>query len=280
MAKKMSRTWWGQRFLVALESCTDAGRLQRGRSYARPNRLLKFSIDGQTIQARVRGNINPYFGVYEEPRYNVDIRLKSIPSTAWSGIIKRLTDNAGWLSKLLMSEMPDDIETAFQGSKHSLLPHASKDLETHCSCPDWANPCKHVAGAYYHVASLLDQDPFLLFELRGLSKEKLQQELAQSPLGQALAAQLEPDAALVPEPLPNRYPQPAWVPLPQETRLKVFWSGATLPRAEAGSQGPSVPAVLIKKQGDYPPFWDRDNSFIEAMEQIYARVREKNRDSL
>ena len=42
----------------------------------------------------------------------------------------------------------------------------------------------------------------------------------------------------------------------------------------------SISASLIKKQGDYPEFWDRSNSFINAMENLYQRVRYKNKKAL
>ena len=174
---KITRTWWGERFLEALESCTDPGRLRRGRSYAGSRRLLAFDIEGNTIQSTVRGNVNPYFGVYKEPRYKVEIQLKKVPTTAWKKIIAQLSHNAGWLSRLLLGEVPEDIEKAFDNTPYHLLPHSAQDLHTHCSCPDWANPCKHVAGTYYRVAGLLDQDPFLLFQLRGLTREALRKEL-------------------------------------------------------------------------------------------------------
>ena len=59
---RLGRTWWGQRFIGALEALMDEGRLRRGRSYSGPSRLLEFAIEGNDIRARVRGNINPYFG--------------------------------------------------------------------------------------------------------------------------------------------------------------------------------------------------------------------------
>jgi uncharacterized Zn finger protein len=40
---------------------------------------------------------------------------------------------------------------------------------------------------------------------------------------------------------------------------------------------PQVPvsAIAVKKQGDFPPFWERDNSFIEVMETLYEAVKTK-----
>jgi uncharacterized Zn finger protein len=276
----ISRTWWGQRFLEALEECTDAGRLGRGRAYSKPRRLLEFSIDGTVVTAKLRGNVNPYFGVYEEPRYRVEITLKRIPVTLWTRIVKSIAGNTGWLSRLLLNEMPDDIEQAFTASKYSLLPRTARELNTHCSCPDWANPCKHVAGTYYHMAELLDKDPLLLFQLRGLSREKLQRELRKTPLGKAMATQLEAGEIPVLQPCKTRYPHPAITPPDETMSHREFWGGAPLPPPDTQAKTTGVAALLIKKQGDYPPFWHRDNSFIQAMEQIYEQVRNRNKDSL
>jgi uncharacterized Zn finger protein len=55
----------------------------------------------------------------------------------------------------------------------SLLPAAQRDLATDCSCPDWSNPCKHIAAVHYLLGERFDEDPFLMFELRGRSKEAL-----------------------------------------------------------------------------------------------------------
>lgn len=276
----ISRTWWGQRFLKALDACTDSGRLSRGRAYSKPRRLLEFSIEGTRVTAQLRGNVNPYFGVYKEPRYRVEIALKRIPATKWTRVVKSIAGNAGWMSRLLLREMPDDIEQAFATSSLSLLPHSPSDLNTHCSCPDWANPCKHVAGTYYHMAELLDKDPLLLFQLRGLSPEELRRELRKTPLGKAMAAHLEDGAEQALQLCTTRFPQPALAPLDETINQREFWGGAPLPPHQSRANAPGVAALLIKKQGDYPPFWNNNNSFIEAMEQIYEQVCTKNKDSL
>ena len=276
---KLTSTWWGARFLEALEAATDAGRLQRGRSYAGPSRLLEFHIDGAKITAKVRGNVNPYFGVYKEPKYKLDIALQPIPAAAWKGIVERLAANAGWLSRLLLGEVPEDIETAFRAAGHTLLPYRAQDLKSHCSCPDYANPCKHIAGTYYHLAQLIEQDPFLLFQLRGLSREALHRELAKTPLGKALSAQLKADdQPPTPEPRPQRYPAAPLVPS-EAMDLHAFWQGGRLPDA-IPEPPPAIPALLLRRAGDRPGFWHRDNAFIEAMSEVYRVVEGKNRERL
>jgi len=274
---QFSRTWWGQRFIAALEEFTDPARLGRGRSYASGGRILEYTLAKGTVTARVRGSINPYFGVYKEPIYRTTITIKAISSADWTKAIRQIASRADLVTKLLMNEMPDTIEDAFSGLGLHLLPHSERDFVTDCSCPDYANPCKHIAGVCYLLASALDHDPFLMFELRGLSRDDLHTELARSPLGQILASALVSTEVPV-EPVESYYTRPIREPAAVVASHKEFWTGAKRPPAPlAAASQASVPALLIKKQGDYPPFWHKDVSFISVMEELYDRIRTKNR---
>src|SRR6266550_982688 len=274
---QFSRTWWGQRFIAALEQFTDSARLGRGRSYARNGRILDYTRAKGTVTAKVRGSNNPYFGVYKEPLYKTTITIKPISATDWTKVIRQIASRADLITKLLMNEMPDTIEDAFSVLDLHLLPHSERDFKTTCSCPDYANPCKHIAGVYYLLASDLDRDPFVMFELRGLSRDDLHTELVQSPLGQILASALISEEVPV-EPVESYHTRPTKEPVAHMASLKEFWIGAKrLPAPLATASQTSVPALLIKKQGDYPPFWHKDMSFISVMEELYERVRMKSR---
>jgi uncharacterized Zn finger protein len=275
---QFSRTWWGQRFIAALEQFTDPARLGRGRSYASGGRILEYTIADGTVNARVRGSINPYFGVYKEPIYKTSITIKAISPADWTKAIRTIGARADLVTKLLMNEMPDTIEDAFSGLGLHLLPHSEGDFVTSCSCPDWSNPCKHIAGVYYLLASALDRDPFLMFELRGLSRDALHSELVRSPLGQILSSALKSNELPAVEPAASYYTTPLREPDAVIDSHKEFWTGAKrLPTAPTAPSQASVPALLIKKQGDYPPFWHKDASFIDVMEELYDRVRTKNK---
>ncbi|RAM51767.1 MAG: hypothetical protein C6Y22_09545 [Hapalosiphonaceae cyanobacterium JJU2] len=275
---KFSRTWWGDRFIKALEAFTDEGRLQRGRSYARGGKVKSFEIEQNHITAQVRGSVNPYFGVYKEPTYHIEIEIKAINKTNWKQAIDKLSSKASIVSRLLLNEVPENIEDTFAELGLHLLPHSRKDFTTSCSCPDYANPCKHIAGVYYLVASQLDNNPFLLFELRGLSKAELQAKLADSPLGKALSAELNNQDI----PLENStslYTKVEKQTVTQKPTAREFWlSTKRLPQTIEVPTKSSVSAILIKKQGDFPPFWQKDNSFIATMEELYGRVKSKNQN--
>ncbi|MFN0070047.1 MAG: SWIM zinc finger family protein [Chloroflexota bacterium] len=273
---QFSRTWWGQRFIAALERFTDAGRLGRGRSYANTGRILDYTIADGKVEARVRGSINPYFGVYKEPIYQTTIKITQYSTSQWTTIIQRIASRADLITKLLQQAMPDPIEEVFAALDLHLLPGSQSDFVTDCTCPDYANPCKHIAGVYYRLAAALDRDPFLLFMLRGLSREDLVAELSKSPFGKILASALTPDELPV-MPAESFHTRPTTVPAPAAATHREFWIGARrLPAPESVSPV-RVPALPVKKQGDFPPFWHKDASFLAVMEELYERVRTKSR---
>lgn len=272
---KFSRSWWGQKFIEALEQFTDSGRLSRGRSYASGGKVKSFEIKGGVVTAKVRGSVNPYFGVYKEPLYTTTIEFQPISAAKWGEAIALISSKASLISRLLLNEIPDNIEATFAQLNLHLLPHSRKDFKSDCSCPDYSNPCKHIAGVHYLVAAELDSDPFLLFELRGLSREDLLRELEKSPLGQALSAELQAQNR-PPVAVPSYYTRPTAQPADNRPSLRDFWHGTKrLPQTIDPLPEALVPGIPVKKQGDFPAFWNRDNSFIEAMENLYEQVRNK-----
>jgi uncharacterized Zn finger protein len=272
---RFSRTWWGQRFIAALEEFTDAGRLSRGRAYANNGRIIEHTVTSGAVSARVRGSINPYFGVYKEPVYTTTLTITQYSANQWTAIVEGMTKRADLITRLLQQEMPDRIEEVFDALDLTLLPDNEDDFQTACSCPDWSNPCKHIAGVCYRLAADLDRDPFLLFALRGLSREALVTELLKSSLGEILASALA--AVEIPvDSTDSFHTRPTREVSSALSSHREFWIGARrLAPIEPPPQA-RVPALLIKKQGDYPPFWHSDASFIGVMEELYERVRTKS----
>ena len=81
-------------------------------------------------------------------------------------VIDALSIQALFAAQLLAGEMPQEIDAVFAAAGSSLFPATEGELETECSCPDWANPCKHVAATHYILAEQLDEDPFCSFGSR------------------------------------------------------------------------------------------------------------------
>ncbi len=253
----------------------DPGRLQRGRSYASPSRQVYCDVVDGKIKAEIIGNKNPYYGIYSTPYYDVEITFRTIPAANWARILRRLGSNANWVTHLVLGEVPPTIETAFEGSKVKLLPRSRTEIHSNCSCPDYANPCKHVAGVYFTVAAMLERDPLLLFEFRGMDRDELLEAMSRSEFGAALlGGESVGNSELAAVTRASRLPVVTASPGGAAAAdLRAFWRGRPLPRGEAADrQLPPVSALLLRKEGDYPAFWQRESSFIEAMSEIYERV--------
>lgn len=119
----------------------------------------------------------------------------------WTQIIDRLVTQPIFAAQLLGNEMPEEIESVFEEAGLSLFPEKSRDLQTDCTCPDWSNPCKHIAAVFYLMTEAFDADPFLLFKLRGMEREAFLELLQKAGTGQDQSAE-EPGPELEPEPLP------------------------------------------------------------------------------
>src|SRR5215471_4068991 len=163
------QTWWGGKWIAALERLVNPGRLQRGRSYARKGQVLNIDFTGNRVESMVQGS--------RKDPYKVTIQIKSIDDKEWQSVVSVMSSQAIFAAKLLAGEMPQDIEEAFNSAQVALFPARTADLRTECSCPDYANPCKHISAVYYLLGEQFDADPFLLFQFRGRSKDQIIAEL-------------------------------------------------------------------------------------------------------
>lgn len=165
--KKAGTTWWGQRWIEALEHVLrgDAGRLARGRTYARAGRTHDLVVKGGKVTAKVTGS--------RTTPYAITIALRELGAPAWDKAIAGMAAKAQFSAELLAGQMPQAIDEVFHEAGVSLFPRERADLATSCSCPDWGDPCKHVAATHYVLGEALDRDPFLLFELRGKTRAQV-----------------------------------------------------------------------------------------------------------
>jgi uncharacterized Zn finger protein len=165
--KKAGATWWGQRWIKALEDVLrgDSRRLARGRTYARAGRTHDLVVTGGRVTAKVTGS--------RATPYKVTIELAQVGEAAWRKAIDGMAKKAQFSAELLAGQMPQQIDEVFRDVGVSLFPKLRAELTTSCSCPDWGDPCKHVAATHYVLGEALDRDPFLLFELRGKTKEQV-----------------------------------------------------------------------------------------------------------
>ena len=188
---RFGTTWWGRLWIRALELLGDdyENRLPRGKKYAEEGAVSHFTVHPGQIEARVHGR----------KTYNVTLGLPALTPGQWEKAIARIALESRFVASLLAGEMPQGLDETFREAGASLYPRVPKELQTHCDCPDWANPCKHVAAVCYIMAEALDRDPWLLFDLRGMTREEV---LA------ALQSKLDATQAPPPEPAPRKRGRP------------------------------------------------------------------------
>jgi len=170
-SSQTSREWWAQRWIDVLESFGWVRRLARARVYAREGNVLSIEFKGSEVFARVQGTA-------PDP-YKVTLSLDPFTDEQWQYVIESMAQRAIFSAKLLSGEMPQTIEEVFTANGLSLFPFTKFDIHSKCSCPDPANPCKHIGAVYYLLGDRFSEDPFVLFQLRGRTKEQIIEALRQ-----------------------------------------------------------------------------------------------------
>src|SRR3990172_5012890 len=143
----IGETWWSQRFTAVLEDFHEGPRLARGRAYARRGQVIDMDVEAGEVSARVQGS--------RARPYTVSIGVTVLDDADWARVVEAMASQAVFLARLLAGEMPREIGDAFAATGLSLFPATADDLRTDCSCPDWENPCKHIAAVYYLLAEAL-----------------------------------------------------------------------------------------------------------------------------
>ncbi len=170
-------SWWARRWIEVLEGFPIGARLGRGRSYARKGQVLDIEVEPGEVTARVQGS--------RPTPYRVTVGLPTLSEAERRAVARELARHTQLAAGLLAGEMPPELEEVFLEAGSPLFPQEVGDLETACSCPDWSNPCKHIAAVYYLVAEELDRNPFLLLRLRGFRRRDLV-EATGGALGEAV----------------------------------------------------------------------------------------------
>ncbi|MBE7512407.1 MAG: SWIM zinc finger family protein [Anaerolineales bacterium] len=227
-----AESWWAKRWIATLEGYGIGSRLQRGRSYARAGQVIDIKIGAGSVSAQVQGSM-------PKP-YRVKIALPILSDPEWERVIDAMSAQAIFAAKLLAGEMPNDIEEAFKSAKVSLFPAHGKDLITDCSCPDYANPCKHIAAVYYLLGEQFDTDPFLIFTPRGRSREQVIAALRQRRTSGEVSQDVPGDLAPI-----------ATSPL-QEADLPNFWKVGNVDEIAIHLAPPEVRLGVLKRLGSPP----------------------------
>jgi len=161
--RKIAKTFWGEAWCDHLESFSDyENRLPRGRTYVRNGSVCHLALSRGDIEAMVSGS----------DIYNVRVNIKTLPAKKWRAVKKRCSGQIGSLLELLRGDLSGNVMEVVTDRRDGLFPLPG-EMSFRCSCPDWATMCKHVAAVLYGVGARLDQQPELLFQLRGVDHREL-----------------------------------------------------------------------------------------------------------
>ena len=247
-------SWWAERWVAALERLVPRARLQRGQRYARAGQVLSLVEQDGTVHAQVQGS--------RRTPYSVTIGLAPLTDGAWERVIAALAGRPDLAASLLAGEMPRGIDEVFTPARASLFPTKPTHLQLSCSCPDPVTFCKHVAATCYLLGEQLDEDPFLLFRLRGRDQDDLLEGLLQRT-GAGSGADAE-------SAVPSTEAGPELAAATDATPLDPdgYWSAAgPPPRIDLPSERPDL--SLLRRLG---PFAALDDDLVAHLGPVYRGV--------
>lgn len=258
---EIGEQWWSRRFIQVLESLALGSRLTRGRNYARRGQVISLEVTAGEVSARVQGS--------RRTPYRVTVGLLPLPELTWAKVEVVLAEQAIHSARLLAGEMPVELEEVFAAAGAPLFPQRAADLAMHCSCPDVAVPCKHLAATFYLLAESFDEDPFRILAWRGRERAALLNRLRD----------LRGDAPVGPgEGLVGRPPQigaamaldeDMLADAPGECSGYAFWEGTPPP---ALPTHPGLPVDFVLRQLPVPGALLGGAALVEHLRPLYLRL--------
>lgn len=280
--RRTGENWWARRWVEVLEKFAVGRRLGRGRNYARQGNITDIEIGKGNVIAHVQGS--------RDAPYLVRMHFSMLSSTDWKKLCRALAQRPEIAVELGMGNIPEAIESVFEEQQLSLFPNAVGDLKAACSCPDKANPCKHVAAVYYLIGEEFDRDPFLIFQLRGMERSELLAALGPAAIPKPPAPPPPPPEFFegsgeigedgeelldAPPPIPQVIEAPPEREIPDEPLPEdpeIFWGGAVRPTdEEIEVRIPRTPGAVVARLGGFP-FWRGQSNCEAAMARIYRHA--------
>lgn len=272
------RQWWVDRWLELLDSYRFKKRLERARNYAREGNVLSLQFTETKLAALVQGtDVDPY---------RVTLGLAPFSDEDWHYVVATLAEKAIYAAQLLSGAMPPSIEQVFVQNGLNLFPFTLGEVQSQCSCPDQANPCKHIGAVYYQLADQLQEDPFVIFRLRGRSRPQLLEQLSHyrrlspdqlknydpaifsSSMGHSVVNAYEAQES---EPIADK-PQKQ-TKADQQAATQNFWQyEGNLPTDLVVITPPEQGAKVLDRLGDIPLNYEVAKEIKQALAQVYNTV--------
>ena len=177
--RSIARTFWSKAWCENLERYSDfENRLPRGRTYVRNGSVVDLQIERGQVRATVSGS----------ELYTVRIDIDTIPKARWEAICRDCLGSVTSLVELLQGKISKNVMERVCREGDGLFP-SPREIKIGCSCPDWADMCKHASAVLYGVGARLDAEPDFLFALRGVDRSELIAGAGRSlPIGQTQVA--------------------------------------------------------------------------------------------
>jgi uncharacterized Zn finger protein len=224
-----------------MEQFRLGARLGRGRNYAEAGQVAELTIEEGMVKAVVQG-------VKKDP-YTSTIKFRTLSDAAKNQVVNELRANPVLIARLLVGDLPLEIENILRKAKCPLFPDRRDDLESRCNCPDWANPCKHLAAVYYLLGEEISKNPMLLLKLRGVSRSDIFKEGRKSAKPEKAAEERKYD-----------------------TKSEHLYGDKIESDPDFGSEEKAgTNAPLIHRLGALP-FWRGQDRFIDTLEHLYDRA--------
>jgi uncharacterized Zn finger protein len=228
--------WTALAFVQSVHEKASLGAQVLGMEYALSGQAASFSVDSGAVEALVQGRaFKPYA---------VRIALPHLTPEQWAEVVQLMAKEAVFAAKLLVGEMPVDIEEVFEERQARLLPRGWKEIEVTCDCGERA-PCKHIIAVTYLLAERIEVDPLVLFALRGLPGAKLLERLQEARNVHASGVSQSHQSVQLPS-------QKAKLP-PLESCLNDFWRpGRKLAEFESLPAQAHIPHAVLRRLGASP----------------------------
>ena len=267
------RQWWVDRWLELLDSYRFKKRLERARNYAREGNVLSLQFTETKLAALVQGtDVDPY---------QVTLGLEPFSNEDWHYVVATLAEKAIYAAQLLSGAMPPSIEQVFVQNGLSLFPFTLGEVQSQCSCPDQANPCKHIGAVYYQLADQFQEDPFVIFRLRGRSRSQLLEQLShdrhltpeQLKTYNSANFSLSGAITVVPEAEVTADKPQKQTKADQQAATQNFWQyEGDLPTDLVVITSPEDGARVLDRLGDIPLNYEVAKEIKQALAQVYSTV--------
>jgi len=233
----LAASWWGKAWNKNLERYADySNRIGRGRSYVRHGAVVDLQIKPGLVTALVVGT--------RQAPYRVNITIKKIKPANWRRIVAQCQADLSSLPDLLAGKFPKKLQEVFMIQGQGLFP-TPEEISFDCSCPDWADMCKHVAATLYGVGARLDEDPALFFTLRSVEMQELVSRAVQDRTDAIISAKAQVgDRVIADDQLADLF----GIEFDEVAPEKKEHSGKTAPRKRSSTSKKSIPKKSIRKQ--------------------------------